>query len=90
MTHVGDGAVIGLDDQKVKVSAAAARLAAAISVSPEVAAYAAVRGTAPTVDGEEVSGNRPRFVWNGDIVTPTKDPKAVTAEVLNELTARLP
>ncbi len=82
MGAVGDGTVQGLDDQHVKVSAAAARLASKIAVSPEVAAYAAQQGTAP------VSGNDQRPI-DLTIVTPTEDPHAVAMETLNELTGRL-
>lgn len=91
MGYVGDGAVLGLDDQAVKVSAAAARLAGLIRVSPEVAAYASAQGTSPTTGGEGVSGNGgPQWLWTGDIVTPTEDPVAVANEVINEITGRLP
>lgn len=92
MAHVGDGAVIGLDNQQVKVSAAAARLASAIKISPEVAAYEAkVTGRAPEESGERVSGNEPQptLLWTGDMITPSEDPKAVAIETANELTARL-
>lgn len=84
MDNVGDGVVVGLDNQSGKVSAAATRFSDSISVSPEVAAYAARQGQSPTV-----SGNDAKFVWTGDIVTPTEDPEAVVNEVLNEITGRL-
>lgn len=90
MEHVGDGTVMGLDNQHDKVSAAGARLAGAISVSPEVAAYAAQQAVTA---GGPVSGNpedNAKVVWTGNIVTPTEDPVAVANEVLNELTGRLP
>lgn len=86
---VGDGVVNGLDAAQGKVGLAASRLAAQVAVSPEVAAYAASQGAAPTVEGEAVSGNGKTVIWNGDIVTPTEDPVAVSNEVLNELTGRL-
>lgn len=93
MEHVGDGAVIGLDNQQYKVAAAAARLADLISVSPEVAAYAAQQGTSPTTpSGDEgVSGNGGDSRFRDLIVhTPTEDPMGVAMEVLNEVTGRLP
>ena len=90
MGPVGDGTVLGLDDQHVKVSAAAARLSSQIAVSPEVAAYAAQQAVSRTaVTDDSVSGNDPKFLWTGDIVTPTEDPHAVATEVLDELTGRL-
>lgn len=89
MDNVGDGAVIGLDNQHRKVIAASSRLASAIAVSPEVAAYEA-RQSAATKAGTPVSGNNgdPRF---RDLIvhTPTENPKAVAFEVLNEVTARI-
>lgn len=89
MDHVGDGAVIGLDNQHRKVIAASSRLASAIAVSPEVAAYEA-RQSAATKAETPVSGNNgdPRF---RDLIvhTPTENPKAVAFEVLNEVTARI-
>jgi hypothetical protein len=86
MDHVGDGAVIGLDNQHAKVGSAAARLSAQVAVSPEVASYAAAqRG-----GGSVVSGNQPDPRFRDLIVqTPTEDPKAVAMEVLNEVTGRL-
>lgn len=91
MGDVGDGAVLGLDDQHPKLAQASARFSDQIKVSPEVARYAAEQGQSPTIEntGESVSGNAPKFLWTGDIVTPTEDPHAVTTEVLNELTERL-
>lgn len=83
MGYTGDGIALGLEDQHQKVGYAAARLSDKIAVSPEVAAYAAKQG------GGDVSGNKPGWVWTGDIVTPTEDPAAVANEVLNELTGRL-
>jgi hypothetical protein len=82
MDYVGDGAVVGLDNQHAKVGSAAGRLARRIAVSP-VNTYA-------TSASGEVSGNGkdPRF---RDLIvsTPTEDPKAVALEVLNEVTGRL-
>lgn len=86
---VGDGMANGLDAAQTKVGLAASRLAAQVAVSPEVASYAAAQGTSP-VTGDGVSGNDPKFLWTGDIVTPTEDPHAVATEVLDELTGRLP
>jgi len=86
---VGDGMVNGLTAAQTKVGVAASALAAQVAVSPEVAAYAAAQGTSPTT-GEPVSGNDPKFLWTGDIVTPTDDPHAVAVEVMDELTGRLP
>lgn len=84
MDYVGDGAVIGLDNQAGKVGAAAKRFSSNIAVSPEVAAYAAQqRGS--------VSGNGgPTFDIDVHVETPTTDPKAVAMEAVNELTGRLP
>jgi uncharacterized membrane-anchored protein len=83
MGDVGDGAVLGLQDQQVKVGTAASALASQIAVNPS--------GTYSSTQGAGVSGNdRPGFVWSGDIVTPTDDPHAVANEVLNELVGRLP
>lgn len=91
MDNVGDGAVIGLDNQQGKVGAASSRLAGQIAVSPEVAAYAARQGTSPTEDG--VSGNdgstSDRRFRDLIVHTPTEDPEAVAMEVLNEVTGRL-
>jgi hypothetical protein len=90
---VGDGMVNGLNAAQTKVGAAASALAAQVAVSPEVAAYAAAQGTRPTINEDgSVSGNTgdPKFLWTGDIVTPTEDPHSVATEVLDELTGRLP
>lgn len=85
MNDVGDGMVIGLAGQKVKVANAAADLAGQIATSPANAVAQARRG-----EGSEVSGNLgPGVLWTGDIVTPTEDPHAVAMEALNELTGRL-
>lgn len=86
MDYVGDGAVIGLDNQADKVGRAAARFSDNISVSPEVAAYAAAQRTdTPGVSG---NGRDPRF---RDLIvqTPTENPEAVAMEVLNEVTGRI-
>lgn len=83
MDHVGDGTVIGLDNQTTKVDAAAARLAGRIAVSPEVAAYAATQRQSPYVSGN--GGNDIDIT----VITPTEDPEAVAREVLNEVTGRL-
>lgn len=91
MDYVGDGAAVGLDNQRIKVSAAAARLSEQIRVSPEVAAYASSQGASPTANGEGVSGNSPDTRFRDLIVhTPTEDPIAVAHEVVNEITGRLP
>jgi hypothetical protein len=84
MGNVGDGVVLGLDDQGAKVDAAAVNLANRVAVSPEVAQYAARQGEDP-VSG---NGKDPRF---RDLIiqTPTEDPEAVAMEVLNEVTGRL-
>lgn len=84
MGPVGDGAVLGLDDQHVKVSEAAARLSGLIAVSPEVAAYEA------RLRGEGVSGNPVVNDVDIQIITPTEDPHAVALEVMNEVVERLP
>lgn len=82
MGDVGDGIVTGLGEQHAKVGTAAGALASKIAVSPEVAAYAASRGAATPV-----SGNETTHVWQ--ITTPTTDPKAVAQEAINEMTGRL-
>lgn len=84
MEYVGDGAVIGLDNQRGKVGDAAGRLASMVAMTPSLAA-AYAEGRVPGA----VSGNSdPRF---RDLViqTPTADPEAVAMEVLNEVTGRL-
>lgn len=83
MDYVGDGAVIGLDNQHTKVGVAAQRFSNAIAVSPEVAAYAAAQAG--------VSGNLERGQVFRDLVvnTPTTDPKAVAIEAVNEMVGRL-
>jgi hypothetical protein len=88
MEEVGNGAVIGLDNQHSKVGAAAARLASKVAISPEVAAYAARQNSETTAASQPVSGNDPRF-RDLVVVTPTEDPEAVAMEVLNEVTGRL-
>lgn len=89
MDPVGDGVVVGLDRQHTKVGTAASRLAGQIAVSPEVAAYAARQSASDDL----VSGNRPSSERPVDIdltiVTPTENPHAVAAEVINEITGRL-
>lgn len=83
MGFVGDGMVLGLDDQQGKVGLASERLAGKIAPSPEVAAYAAAqRGN----QGDAAPA--PAF---RDLVvhTPTEDPEAVAMEVLNEVVGRL-
>lgn len=92
---VGDGMVGGLDAAGNKVGTAASRLAARVAVSPEVAQYTAkVEADRTAAErAASVSGNGdtgPKWLWTGDIVTPTEDPEAVANEVLNELTGRLP
>lgn len=83
MDNVGDGAVIGLDNQSDKVSRAARRFSSNIAVSPEVAAYAALQGQSPTVSG---NGEK---IFDLTVITPTEEPKAVVMEVMNEITGRL-
>lgn len=85
MGYVGDGISVGLDAQHLKASAAAARLASQIAISPEAAAHAA------QYKANAVSGNLggKTINWSGDIVTPTADPEAVVNEVLNEMVAKL-
>lgn len=84
MDEVGDGAVIGLDNQHTKVGNAASRLADQIAVSPEVAAHAARQGESATVFGNDDQKFRDLVV-----ITPTEDPEAVAMEVLNEVTGAL-
>lgn len=87
MGYVGDGAVLGLDDQGSKLDSAANRFASRIAVSPEVAAYAASQGQSPTVSGNGDTSQKFRDLI---VQTPTEDPHAVAMEVLNEVTGRLP
>jgi hypothetical protein len=82
MDYVGDGAVIGLDNQGNKVDSAANRFASRIAVSPEVAAYAQSQGQSP------VSGNGGHDI-DVTIITPTEDPHAVAMEAVNEIVGRL-
>lgn len=93
MGYVGDGAVVGLDNQHGKVDAASARLASRIALTPQAAAYetaAQVRSAQDSVDGDGVSGNGQRPIHvDLDIITPTKDPHSVATEVINELAGRL-
>lgn len=96
MDDVGDGAVVGLDNQHDKVGAASARLSEQIAVSPEVAAYAASQGTSATgaTSEEGVSGNAEGTQYAGKVRdvhvhTPTEDPHAVAIEVIDELTGQL-
>jgi len=84
MNDVGDGAVIGLDNQHSKVGQAAVRFSDQIAVSPEVAAWASRQGSSPTV-----SGNGDQRPIDLTIITPTEDPMAVAQEAINELTGRL-
>lgn len=84
MNDVGDGMAVGLGNQHAKVSNAAASLADKIAVSPAAAAYAANVGETTAVSGNR--GDLPPIT----IVTPTKDPRAVALETINELTGRLP
>ena len=85
MDDVGDGTVIGLDNQASKIENAAARMSSRIAVSPEVAAYAALQGQIA------VSGNTSgMLVGEINIHTPTENPEAVAYEVLDEVTGRLP
>lgn len=83
MEFVGDGIVVGLDNQSNKVDTAAAGLFDSIQVSPEVAANAS-RSSAV----DNVSGNDQRPI-DLTVVTPTKDPFAVATEAINELVGRL-
>lgn len=84
MDDVGDGTVIGLDNQSDKIIKAADRFSRNIMISPDVA-LADARARIATV-----SGNQPVA---GDIsltvVTPTKDPVAAAHEAVNELVGRL-
>lgn len=87
MDHVGDGSVIGLNNQHKKVSDAATSLSQQIAVSPEVAQYAASQNRAATVSGNELDPSGQKF---RDLIiqTPTENPKAVAQEMLNEMTGR--
>lgn len=80
MDSVGDGAVLGLDNQQGKVGRAAGRLAAMMAVVPQGA------GSSDAATGS-VSGNPVNHHWH--ITTPTADPKAVAYEMMNEMTGRL-
>jgi hypothetical protein len=86
MEDVGDGAVVGLDNQGPKVGAAARRFSDNIAVSPEVAAWATQQGQAATVSG---NGDDPKYDIDLTVITPTEDPVAVAHEAINELTGRL-
>lgn len=88
MNDVGDGAVLGLDDQHSKVGLAAQRFSDQIAVSPEVASWAARQGE-PATAGDGVSRNTPINDIDLTIVTPTEDPHAVANEVINEVIGRL-
>lgn len=84
MDQVGDGGVIGLDNQQAKMGEAAARLSDAIQITPGSA-----RSTSSSAADDSVSGNGdPRF---RDLIvqTPTKDPVGVAYEVLDEVVGRL-
>jgi hypothetical protein len=83
MDHVGDGGVIGLNNQKAKIDNAASNLFGRIAPSKEVAAYAASRQQPATVSGN--SG--PHVEIN--VETSTADPVAVAHEVVNEIVGRL-
>lgn len=85
MQHVGDGVVLGLQDQHRKVEAAASSLAGLLSLNPSVDIAARANGTNP----DEVSGNSGKVEHHWHIVTPTEDPHAVAQEVLNEVVGRL-
>jgi hypothetical protein len=88
MDYVGDGAAIGLDNQKGKVSAAASRFSDNIAVSPEVAAYAAQQSAAG-VSGNGTGNGQGSMFRDLIVQTPTEDPKAVALETVNELVGRL-
>lgn len=89
MGSVGDGVVVGLDSQRQKVTSASSRLAGAIAVSPEVAAYEVSqrRAAEVSVSGNPATGDQRPIDLT--VITPTEDPHAVATEVLNELTGRL-
>jgi hypothetical protein len=83
MGDVGDGAVLGLQDQHVKVGNASEALARFISINPG--------GGPPPAGGPGVSGNERGPMFRDLVVnTPTEDPMAVANEVLNEVVGRLP
>lgn len=85
MDDVGDGAVLGLGDQHVKVGTAAAALASKIAVNPS-GTYSSTAAAASA----GVSGNGSDQKFRDLVVnTPTEDPHAVAMEVLNEVTGRL-
>jgi hypothetical protein len=90
MNSVGDGLVLGLDDQHRQVERAANRLSSQIQVAPsaEVARYEAAQARAAMVSGNQpVAAAGTSHTWN--IVTPTEDPEAVAREAINEMTGRL-
>jgi hypothetical protein len=80
MAYVGDGTVLGLQDQHVKVGSAASALADLIAVNPG--------GGRPPAGGP-VSGNGDQRPIELTVVTPTEDPVAVAHEAINELVGRL-
>lgn len=87
MEYAGDGIVIGIDRQIPKVTSAASRLSSAISVSPEVATYAAQQRAAGVSGNSSDSANG---MFRDLIVnTPTEDPVAVARETVNEIVGRI-
>lgn len=88
MDDVGDGGVIGLENQHTKLDRAAAELSKHLMPSPQAALDdARLRASAAAAGG--VSGNSGVNVGGVTIITPTKDPKAVANEAINELVGRL-
>lgn len=87
MDYVGDGTVIGLDNQASKVDAAASRFANRIALTPDQARISAYQSA---IDAAAVSGNQPQqpLVGELNVHTPTEDPMGVAKETLNELTGR--
>lgn len=82
MDQVGDGAVIGLENQASKLRAASEAFGSNIGISPAVSGNVAASAAAMAGAG----GQRPIELT---VVTPTKDPHAVAMETVNELVGRL-
>lgn len=89
MDEVGNGGVIGLDNQHGKISAAGRRfgdtITDAISVTPQAAAYDMAQRAAG-VSGNTDSGQRFRDLI---VQTPTEDPRAVALETMTEVLGRI-
>lgn len=89
MDPVGDGMVKGLNRQNNKVDKASTLLSSRVAISPTLAA-AQSEGRVPSAVSGNTGGNQPDPRFRDLIIhTPTKDPKAVGREVLNEVVGDL-